>query len=399
MKAAQSLWLAAYRATCLFPSRKYSVTKHFIGHSNAQFFIYFQNRSLHRSIPLKISANESNFTVSYLINSCGLAPATAVLTSQKVQLRSPERADSVITLLINHGFSKSQISIIVRKRPLLLLASPKDTLLPKLKFFRSIGVSESDLARIITRDPTLLARSLKKHIIPSYNFLKGVLLSDEKVVAALKRTSWIFLADYSKNLIPNLAVLREVGAPESRIAFLLTHFPEALIQKNEEFIKIVGEIKEMGFNPKKTTFVLAIHAMSGGANKSIWKRCYEVYQRWGWSKEDILLAFTKHPNCMILSEDKIMKAMDFFVNKMGWPSGKIARCPAVLFLSLENRIKPRCLVVQVLLRKGLIKPLSLVTFLCPDENHFLEKFVAKYEQEVPQLLSVYQKKVDIESLI
>ncbi|KAI4301364.1 hypothetical protein L6164_034651 [Bauhinia variegata] len=359
-----------------------------------------QNRPLRRPITLKISAGESNFTVSYLIDTCGLAPEAAVLTSQKVQLHSPERPNSVLTLLRNHGFSKSQISKVVRKRPQLLLANPNDTLSPKLQFFRSIGVSNSDLARTVTADPTILTRSLEKQIIPSYNFLKGVLHSDEKVVAAFKRTSWIFLEDQTKNLMPNLAVLREMGVPESCIALLLTHFPEALMQKKEEFIKIVEEIKEMGFNPNKSTFVLAIHVLSGESNKSIWNRCFEVYQRWGWSDEVILSAFKKHPQCMILSENKIMKAMDFLVNKMGWPSEMIPRCPVVLFFSLEKRIKPRCSVVQVLLRKGLIKrTLSLSTVLLPDENRFLEKFVSKYDKEVPQLLSVYQKKIDFESLI
>lgn len=281
---------------------------------------------------------------------------------------------------------------------MLLLANPKDTLLPKLEFFHSIGISSSDLARILAADPTILTRSLEKQIIPSYNFLKSVLQSDEKVVAALKRTSWVFLEDHSKKLIPNLSVLRAMGVPDSCIALLLAHLPETLIQKNEQFTKIVQEIKEMGFDPTKSTFVLAIHVIAG--NKSIYSRCHEVYQRWGWSDDDILMAFRKHPNCMLLSEDKITKAIDFFVNQMGWPSRMIVRCPVVLFFSLEKRIKPRCFVVQVLRLKGLIKKtLSLSTVLLPSENYFLEKFVRKYEQQVPELWSVYQMKLDYKSVL
>jgi hypothetical protein len=29
-------------------------------------------------------------------------------------------------------------------------------------------------------------------------------------------------------------------------------------------------------------------------NKSIWQRRYEVYRRWGWFKDEILLTFRRH---------------------------------------------------------------------------------------------------------
>ncbi|RYR04483.1 hypothetical protein Ahy_B06g084215 [Arachis hypogaea] len=290
-----------------------------------------------------VQSHHPNFTISYLIDSCGLSPDTATLTFQKLHLQRP---DSVLTLLREHGFIDTQISNLIRKRPLLLLAN-LDILLPKFQFFLSIGISNTNLARTLTADPTLLTRSLEKQIIPSYNFLKSVLISDEKVAASLKHTSWVFLEDHKKNLVPNLNLLKEMDVPESCVTLLLTHFPEALMQKKENFAKLSKEIKEMGFNPKKTTFVLAIHVFSGEGNKSIYNRCYEVYKRWGWSDDDILMAFKKHPHCMILSEDKIMKTMDYLVNKMGWLSGMIVRCPVVLFFSLEKRIKLRCSVAKV----------------------------------------------------
>ncbi|CAN6979368.1 unnamed protein product, partial [Brassica oleracea var. botrytis] len=83
-----------------------------------------------------------------------------------------------------------------------------------------------------------------------------------------------------------------------------TAAPEAVMQKNHEFREITKQAKEMGFNPQKTTFVLAIHALSGKGNRSIWDKCFEVYQRWGLSEEDIMCAFKKHPHCMMLSERK-----------------------------------------------------------------------------------------------
>lgn len=354
------------------------------------------NRSFLRFVSSTSSPKQHSFTLTYLIDSCGLSPEAAISASEKVHFETPEKPDSVLNLLRNHGFSKIHISHLVRKRPLLLLANPEKTLLPKIEFFQSIGVLRTDIAKTLSFDPTLFTRSLEKHIIPCYDFLKSVLRSNEKVVASLKRSSWIFLQDYSKNVIPNIGLLKELGVPESCITLLLAHFPEALMQKHDQFNKNVKVVMEMGFDPSKSTFVLAIHVISGKGNKSIYDRCYEVYKRWGWSKDEILSAFRRHPHCMILSEKKIMRGMEYLVIKMGWSAQAITRCPVVLFFSLEKRIIPRCSVIQVLLLKGLIKKdLSISSVLVPVEKCFLTRYVAKYLDQVPQLLNVYQGKIGV----
>lgn len=53
----------------------------------------------------------------------------------------------------------------------------------------------------------------------------------------------------------------------------------------------------------------------------------------------------------------------------------------------------------VLLSSGLIsKEIKLSSFLQPSETRFLEKFVTKYEKEVPKLYDVYIMKVGLEEL-
>ncbi|XP_057963728.1 transcription termination factor MTERF6, chloroplastic/mitochondrial-like [Malania oleifera] len=377
--------------TAIVPEKLYLAAPSVLFHSNNPPFL-----SLRCCVSSKCLANQHSFTISYLMDSCGLSPETASSASEKVHFETPERPDSVVTLLRNYGFSETHISNLVRRRPSLLLANPEQTLLPKLEFFVSIGIPKPVLARTLSSNPTLLTRSLEKQIIPSYNFLISIVRSNYKVASAMKRTTWIFLEDYAKNLEPNIGVLREIGVRESCISLLVTHFPEALVQKNELFCEIVDEVQRMGFDPLKSTFVLAVHALSGKGNKLIRDRCYETYTRWGWTEDDILLAFRKHPHCMILSEKKITRAMDYFVNKMGWPAGLFARCPVVLFLSLEKRIIPRCSVIRILLSKDLIKKeVSLSSVLLPVERLFLKRFVTKYEEEVPQLFSVYQGKTDV----
>lgn len=211
--------------------------------------------SLKKTTSLRRSSNKDAYAVSYLINSCGLSPETAISAAEKVKFETPERPDKVLNLLRNHGFTETHITNLVRKRPSLLLANAEKTLLPKLLvFFQSVGVSRTDLAGTLSLDPTLLTRSLENQIIPAYTFLKSVLQSDKKVGAAMKRTSWIFLEDHTKNLVPNIMVLRDLEVPESSIALLLTHFPEAVMQKNDQFREIISKVEEMGFDPLKSNF-------------------------------------------------------------------------------------------------------------------------------------------------
>ncbi|OWM87216.1 transcription termination factor MTERF8, chloroplastic [Punica granatum] len=376
--------------TALFPLNKPNSAK------PPRLFI-FRPLSSKRSAYATAATDDKSlsFTADYLVQSCGLTPAAAAAASQRVQFSTPEKPDSVLALLRSHGFSNAQISKLVNRRPSLLLATPESSLLPKLEFFYSIGVSRSELAKILSRDPTPLCRSLQNQILPSYEFLLGFLESDKKIISAMRRTSWVFLLDYTKNLAPNMEHLSKLGVPKSCLSLLFAHFPEALLKSHEEFVENAREVVEMGFDLKKTVFVLAVHVISGKGNRAIMERCKEVYARWGWSEDDIKVAFRKHPNCMILSEKKIDRTMEYLVNEMKLPARRISQCPAILFFSLEKRIIPRCEVIKVLLKKGLLKrDFSLSTFLLPPEERFLDRFVEGYQEEAPELMSVLRRKRD-----
>ncbi|EXC34719.1 hypothetical protein L484_020492 [Morus notabilis] len=274
-----------------------------------------------------------SFTVSYLINSCGLSPEAAISASRKVQFQNPERPDSVLAFFRDQEFSETQILDFIRKRPRFLLTDPNKILLPKLEFFYSKGFSKKDLAKIVSSDPSIFCRSLKNYIIPTYNLFKRVLVSDEQVVSALKH-QWISLERHSEDM----------------------------------------------------------------SYKKVWDGCCEVYKWYGWSEDDVLHAFKVSPHCVLLPEEKIVKTMEFLVNEMVWPAEKIAKCPSILLYSFEKRILPRCLVVKVLLLKGLVKKedVTFVKMLQCVEKRFLELYVTKYLEEVPLLLSVYQRKVGLE---
>ncbi|CAK9318539.1 unnamed protein product [Citrullus colocynthis] len=319
------------------------------------------------------------------------SPESASLASNFVQLKN--NVNPVIMFFENHGFSKSQISELVKKCPQVLSAKPEKSLLPKLLFFQSKGLSSPEVAKLISVFPTVLTRSLNRQIIPAFDYIQALLRTEEKTIAAIKRFAGILTWNLRNSTRPNIEILKQIGVPDSNISTILLYQPRVFLVSSIRFKEIVEEVKEMGFNPLRLKFVLAVFALRT-MSKSTWDKKIEVYRKWGWLEEEIRLAFGRHPWCMMASEDKINGVMDFFVNKIGCESSFIARRPALISLSLKKRILPRGSVYQVLLSKGLLKKdVNLPSLFECTENRFLDKFINPYKKRIPGLLKLYEEKV------
>ncbi|PPD91749.1 hypothetical protein GOBAR_DD11321 [Gossypium barbadense] len=315
---------------------------------------YSNNRRLRRK-------NEQPFKISYLINTIGLSPQSAFSVSKKLHFETSQQPDTVISFFNNHGFSRTQIRDIVQKWPASLLCNPEKTLLPKLQFFTPKGFQE------FTR------------------------CGDDQVFLAYKNYSDVLSRNFQSIVAPNIAILKEYGVPESNIMVELVVHPRAYAVSPDKFSRTVEQVKKMGFNPSKRRFLTALQAFLQ-TSKSTWERKFDLLNQWGWSNEVVLSAFEKYPRFMMFSE-KITTIMNFFVHTMGWKSLDMANRPVILSYSLERRIIPRCLVLQALLSKGLIKKFSVCLVLEYTEKAFLQRFVTPYED--PYILKLYEQKLGL----
>lgn len=348
------------------------------------------------SIREKDTTSSSDSRVSYLTNTCGLSPEVAVTVSQKLQkFKALGKPEKILGFFRDQGLDDAQISKMIATKPsFLLLANPDTVLLPKLKFLVSIGASIDDIAA----RPSVLFYSLEKKIIPCYNLFKSMLLSDEQIFYLLSRSSWDFFPLMQKNLAANVALLRKIGVPQHNITRLICKKSRVMKQDTDKFKNCVEQVLDLGFDPSSSNFYIAVWVI-GGMKNSTWENKKKIYKSWGWSDDELLMAVKSNPLCMGLSKEKITMVMDFLVNKMGFPSAAIARTSYVLSFCLEKRILPRCKVTRVLQSKGLIKEdLSLYTIILPIEKKFLDRFVVRYQEQVPQLLAVYQGKVGLPDL-
>ncbi|KAF7837854.1 Transcription termination factor like [Senna tora] len=331
-------------------------------------------------------------TANYLVSNLGCSQEIASQVSKHVRFEKPDKSDSVLTLFRSYGFSNSQISQMINARPRLLVAKAHKTILPKLEFLRSKGASMSELVHIVSLNPSFLLRSLENCIVPSYDLFKKIFQSDERTMELIKRQVSIISDSRVAN---NAAMLLDDGVPESKVALLLLRKPLSVNLQSETFKKVVEEVKELGFNPLKSDFVIALH-IKIIMSESSWKRKIDLFKRWGWSEDAIVSAFSKHPWCMVVSEGKIEKIMEFFVISKGWDSMEIAKYPKLLSYSLQKRILPRVSVIQFLQSNGLIRKNArhYAAFLMP-EKLFVQQYVDSFKDNAPQLLKLYAKEQNV----
>ncbi|KAG4921033.1 hypothetical protein JHK82_049971 [Glycine max] len=305
--------------------------------------------------------------------------------------RHKDGPDAVIDMLSNYGFDKIQVAKLAKKQPLVLLEDAENTLLPKLEFFRSIGVSNTDMPKILIANRDILFRSLEKCLIPRYQILKSVVCDDGEAVTALINAPFDFTnGDMMNHLVPNIKVQRQSNVPPASISLLMVHFTGVAYMKHSKFVEAVNKAREIGCDPSKMVFMHAVRLLLT-TSKTLWDSKFEVYERWGWNHEMALRAFVKSPNFMMLSEETYTKKMTFLVKDMGLPSEDIAHYPQVLTYSFEKRIIPRFSVIKILCSKGLLKKdLHFSSFMCLTEENFLKKFVIKFQDDLPLLSDVYK---------
>jgi len=367
----------------------------FTRHRTLQFSVLFRNDNS-RSFSVVSNTNAPNVVIQQhkwpnLVNSCGLSPEMALKLLKRLENKNPNVPNVVIQLLRNYGFSDSQLRSYLKKHPFVLLSKPEKTLLPKLNFLQSIGVSTTDLPKILISNPNFLRSNLEKYIIPRYEVIRRFVRNDKEVVLTLKHGTWIF-DDYSmvNHSVANIEILRKLGVPQCSISLLVSNFPNVAFAKHSRFVEAVNSVKEMGFDPLMSYFVLALQVIAK-LGKEKWESKIKIFGRWGWSRDMCLLAFQKYPLYMMTSEKKIMKSMNFLVNDVGLTPQDIVGCPAILFRSLEKTLIPRCAVIKILKSRGLIKSgLRISTFVIMTEKTFLERYVTPFQKHLQLLLDAYK---------
>ncbi|CAM8888943.1 unnamed protein product [Rhodiola kirilowii] len=343
-----------------------------------------------RFFATSISEPPSKITVDYLVNSCGLAKATAISAAQKIDIKegSLERCGSIISFFREYGFSDAQLQKLVVKRPKLLKVQ-LDNLRRKMQFLNESHLKGSNLIELLISNPVILTRGVKNQLGPSLELLMKYLGSIEKVKMALKRSSWLLTINLNLSMQPNIDLLISEGVSLHAIQLMITNLPRAALQKTDTMAKAIEAVKELGIEPSSPIFIHAV-CVRVGLSEATWNRKFDVFRSLGWADEEIVSAFVRAPLCLACSKEKIRAVTDFIVNTMKLSQAVIIAEPVFLMYSIESRYKPRFFVFSMLKSKNLLKDnLKSMQVIRITEKKFVEKYVIKYLDQVPDLMKTY----------
>ncbi|OVA04401.1 Mitochodrial transcription termination factor-related [Macleaya cordata] len=345
------------------------------------------------------STSPRSFAVEYLINSCGLPPETAYSAAKKLYcLTSADKPDWVLSLLKKHGFTKTQIARLISMDPMFLCPGPYTDLQPKLKYFFDMGVSHSEVADLIASNPVILGWNLWKTNMPVFSFLKRYIGDSAAILTIFKRWPEIVGCNLEVDVKPNIATFQDHGVPDCNIIKFFISTPRTLGLPREDFNETIEVVKKIGIDPSTPTFLSAFRAIAltskqNWADKwTIWENKFTVFRNLGWSENDILSMFKKNPGCMVGTQRRIRRGLVFFIEKYKWKPSEFLLHPWLLRLSLEKKIIPRCAVFEILKSKGIIgEELKVTSALKVSEKDFIEKYVTKYQEQVPEVKEAYKK--------
>ncbi|OEL37631.1 hypothetical protein BAE44_0001350 [Dichanthelium oligosanthes] len=331
----------------------------------------------------------ASLTVHFLHHSCGLAEADAVKAAARVRLRSTKNAHAVLALLRDTiGMSPAQVARLVAAHPAVLASS---TIGPKFGFYlHELGLSAAEARRFLLASPNrFLTAGLDSRLRPNHRLLRDLLGSDDNVHAAVKQSIELIYENLEVTLLPKLQALRDHGVTEKVLVKLVTTHPKAVVHRSTRFDEGLAAMKDFGVAPDSGIFPYAFGVFAK-IYQSKWDRRIENYLSLGWTEEQVRRAFIRHPYCMSVSDDKVRQLMCFFSEKLGWNPEYVSSSPIVLSFSYEKRVLPRYKVLNILVSRGVIKKGIKMSKLVISEKQFMERYVSRYQEAIPQVLKVYK---------
>lgn len=316
-----------------------------------------------------------------LVKKHHFAPESAsVVASHLGRLRSPERADSILSFLQENRFSSIQLQRIVRTNPRILTASVEDDVKLKIKIFKDFGFAPEDIAKIITGNVAILHSSAEKKIVPQLSTLEDLIGSNVEVVELVKKSGWYMTVDLEKTLVPNLQLLKAAGVDKVGMRLLLYNYPRCLLVKPETMRTSVEKVNEIGVDPRSKAFVYAVRAVAS-LKEETWELKLQGFKDMGVSESQVLQIFRAVPSVLCSSMEKIKAIRKLLVATGRFDLSDMVKDPSTFLCSIEKRYKPRIQVLEILESKKVIEKWPSLRTICRmPHDKFFEKFVRPYSE-------------------
>ncbi|BAF15939.1 transcription termination factor MTERF15, mitochondrial [Oryza sativa Japonica Group] len=336
------------------------------------------------------SSTPPHFMVQYLVSKCGLSPAAAAKAAPRfAHLDSASRPDAALAFLRSQGLTRAQVREVVSWKPELLLSDVDATLDPKFRAVRALGLGRADVARLFALYPPALTYGIHTNLLPRVLFWIDFLGSAKLLMKWLAKT---WLLRYSVDaLLRNLSTLRSLGVQQSRITTTVRMQPTLITQTPARFQKLVGRVEACGVPPSSGMYMWAFFALHNVSEGSFRAKKAAVVGAAGCTEEEFDAMFRRAPCLVFVPAALLRRKVEFLMAEAGCDATHIVTNPVLLTLSLGKRMAPRCRVVEALRSRGvgIGKKANLGSVMRYPEDKFVERYVLRYKEEVPELLELY----------
>uniref|UniRef100_A0ACD5V3V2 Uncharacterized protein n=1 Tax=Avena sativa TaxID=4498 RepID=A0ACD5V3V2_AVESA len=329
-----------------------------------------------------------HFMAEYLVSTCGLSPEAAAKAAPRFShITSTDRPDAVLAFLRSQGLGKAQVRVIVSRKPALLLSDVDATLSPKFSALRALGLKRAEAARVFALFPSALTYGVHSNLLPRVILWLDLLGSTTLLMKWLAK-AWL-LKYTVEPLLQNLATLRGVGVPEARLTALVRMQPTIIMQAPAKLKALVGRVEACaGILPSSGMYTWCLFALHNIGERTFETKKAVVTRGLGCTDDEFAAMFRRAPCFMFTSEEVLRRKVEFLRTACG--VGCVLRNPVLLTFSVDKRMAPRLRAIEGLRSRGVvIRKTSLATVVRLSESTFVERYIHKYKEDVPELLELY----------
>ncbi|KAJ0982373.1 hypothetical protein J5N97_010628 [Dioscorea zingiberensis] len=335
-----------------------------------------------------IKPPKPSFITDYLINSLGLSPDRAAKAAQRLaHIRDARRPDSVRHFLKHLGLTDSHIQTLVSWCPILLSADLATTLQPNAAALQAHGFSGPLLVHLVRSNPFVL---ISDGVLPRLHFWKDFFRNDEKsLLKVFRRNRYLVHYDIAEKIAPNIELLRGYGFSDRDIGIVVMRINGFITRSPEAIKELIERTMELGFSCGSGMFLQGLSVVGMRRGEALEMKM-EFFKKLGWSEDESQSAFKKNPKVLSLRVENIQSKLDFLMGEAGLDPSSIAKMPLLLTYSLEKRLRPRFLVLDMLKSHELLKRgCNVNTAMSLSDEEFMDKFVVPFKDVVPQLDEVH----------
>lgn len=253
-----------------------------------------------------------------------------------VSHKSYDNSRQTLLFLKDKGFDEIIVRKLFSKYPFILRCSFQNNVKPKVEFLEKMGFTGQKLYKVVERFPLIFNSSITRKVEPRVFFLQSVLDAEPAAVVSNPGSDKI-----TSNIVSN----------HSLTAYVIFKNPRILSASSANILGLVKDVEGMGVEKGSKAFARTFLQLSM-LNRDTVKRKLEILRDLGFTEEEVGVLVKKMPTLLGTSEEKLRQTFKFLVEEWNLPRSAILIYPAVLCLSMENRLKPRLDAVKHLMTKN-----------------------------------------------